>query len=702
MNITKAQISAVLVAMAALSGTAYAAIPQSANVSTSFAQTQADLSGLSIGTLPGGIQTVVNNLSGYLTFEQGKNSGLVATEQNAAIAVTNKQSAIDAKVVQINDLIVANPLDPQIVVEQASLATLQGDLVTLQSAQVTAANNVTNSDTKIALYTQAINNPVAAAQAAAAAAATNITAARNQFAAGADTANSDYAATGSAGLQNVVDVISNVSAGDQTPVTTAITNADTTFQGIGANNATLADIQALVGVINVQLPNLPAISQADKDSALVSVLNGSYERAAILTNTTAITSGATALATEVSDRAALIHQEANGVHIGANSLITNEVGGVQQLFAQDAGANPINIDVTNGSDLLVNGVSVATDADVTAEANARIAADNAEAATRAAADTAETNARVAADTVLQTNITTEATTRAAADTAETNARVAADTVLQTNITTEVNRATAAEGVLQTNINTEAATRAAADTAETNARIAADTAEATTRAAADTVLQTNINTEAATRAAADTAETNARVAADTVLQTNINTEAATRAAADTAETNARSAADTVLQTNINNEAATRAAADTVLQTNINTEATTRAAADTVLQTNINTETAARIAGDNTERTRALAAEGVLGGRVTTLENQVANVYQNLKVIRKGVAMSAALQTPVINQGDKSAVSISGAVFDGEEGLSLGYARRINANTTVSASVATGFPEVLARGGLNYSF
>ena len=46
------------------------------------------------------------------------------------------------------------------------------------------------------------------------------------------------------------------------------------------------------------------------------------------------------------------------VHIGANSLVTNEVSGVQQLYAEDANGNPIDIDVTNGSDLLVGGVSV--------------------------------------------------------------------------------------------------------------------------------------------------------------------------------------------------------------------------------------------------------------------------------------------------------------------------------------------------------
>ena len=66
-------------------------------------------------------------------------------------------------------------------------------------------------------------------------------------------------------------------------------------------------------------------------------------------------------------QSALIRKGANGqIHIGENSLITQEIGGVQKLFAQDGAGKAINIDVSNGSDLLVNGVSVATDDDISA------------------------------------------------------------------------------------------------------------------------------------------------------------------------------------------------------------------------------------------------------------------------------------------------------------------------------------------------
>ena len=65
--------------------------------------------------------------------------------------------------------------------------------------------------------------------------------------------------------------------------------------------------------------------------------------------------------------AGVITKKANGdIHIGENSLITNETGGVQLLFAQDALGAAIDINITNGSDLLINGISVATDVDVDA------------------------------------------------------------------------------------------------------------------------------------------------------------------------------------------------------------------------------------------------------------------------------------------------------------------------------------------------
>jgi len=48
------------------------------------------------------------------------------------------------------------------------------------------------------------------------------------------------------------------------------------------------------------------------------------------------------------------------LHIGKNSLVTIEEGGVQKLYATDANGNAIPINITNGTDLQINGTSVYT------------------------------------------------------------------------------------------------------------------------------------------------------------------------------------------------------------------------------------------------------------------------------------------------------------------------------------------------------
>jgi len=55
----------------------------------------------------------------------------------------------------------------------------------------------------------------------------------------------------------------------------------------------------------------------------------------------------------------VISKDSNGaIHIGENSLVTIESNGQQYLYATDASSNAIDINVNNGSDLLVNGKSV--------------------------------------------------------------------------------------------------------------------------------------------------------------------------------------------------------------------------------------------------------------------------------------------------------------------------------------------------------
>jgi hypothetical protein len=52
------------------------------------------------------------------------------------------------------------------------------------------------------------------------------------------------------------------------------------------------------------------------------------------------------------------------LHIGENSLVTKEENGKQSLSAQDANGNAIDINITNGSKLLINGESMSTVKDI--------------------------------------------------------------------------------------------------------------------------------------------------------------------------------------------------------------------------------------------------------------------------------------------------------------------------------------------------
>ena len=54
----------------------------------------------------------------------------------------------------------------------------------------------------------------------------------------------------------------------------------------------------------------------------------------------------------------LIKRTGTAIHIGENSLVTDEVDGVQQLYATDGSGKTIDIDITKGSRLLINGRDV--------------------------------------------------------------------------------------------------------------------------------------------------------------------------------------------------------------------------------------------------------------------------------------------------------------------------------------------------------
>jgi hypothetical protein len=276
-----------------------------------------DLNALAIGDLPTEITGVVADINGYLAFESGKNTTLlfdVATLEGIVVAaegqvrqeeadVTQFETDATNKQTEITTAIAADPTDTNIPVLQAELAVIQGNIVTAEAEvaaaeglvttaeqNVTAANTaVQNSDIKIALYNSVLvaeTGTIAVAQAAADAAAQTI-----------EDAITDYSTVNStpAGLEGVITEIEGVTAGDPTTVTTAIVNANTTFQGITPDAASVGDIQALIIAIDTNLPNLPPITAVDQADAIGEVTSGAYERVAIADNAAGVVDNATAV-----------------------------------------------------------------------------------------------------------------------------------------------------------------------------------------------------------------------------------------------------------------------------------------------------------------------------------------------------------------------------------------------------------------------
>jgi hypothetical protein len=157
---------------------------------------------------------------------------------------------------------------------------------------------------------------------------------------------------------------------------------------------------------------------------------------------------------------------------------------------------------------------------------------------------------------------------------------------------------------------------------------------------------------------------------------------------------------VLQDNIDSEEAARIAAD-------DAEAATRFAADVVLQDNIDSEEAARIAADDAEAATRFAADAFLQGQIDT---NVASIAQNASDIdrnkknidqnTRGIAMVAALQHTTVLPGMTNALDVSAAHFEGETGMALNFARRINENWQINfgAASTTDFDESVIKAGV----
>ena len=245
----------------------------------------------------------------------------------------------------------------------------------------------------------------------------------------------------------------------------------------------------------------------------------------------------------------------------------------------------VGSDPSNGNDVSRKSY---VDAQILAEAAARVQADAAEQAAREAAVAAEESRALAAEAVLQAAIDSEEADRIAAVSAEQSARETADSNLQSAIDDEETRALAAEAVLQAAID-------ALDTG--NAQALAD--EVAARIAGDADLQSQVNTEKG-RIDAILLASDADKDSFAEIVSLINS-------VDT--TNDNAFASYVLSNNaaLAQEVSDREDGDTTLQNNINSEAAARQSADETLQDNI-----------DAEEDRAMAAEGALSGRLDIIE------------------------------------------------------------------------------------
>ena len=339
---------------------------------------------------------------------------------------------------------------------------------------------------------------------------------------------------------------------------------------------------------------------------------------------------------------------------------------------------------------------------ITNEIRDRTSADTALGARIDAIDgTAETTAREAADATLTTAVADETTARTDADTA-LGARIDGVATARTAaIATETTARTTADTALGARIDGEATARTAAIATETTARTDADTALGARIDAIstfdDTALGARIDGEATARTAAIATETTAREAADTTLGTRIDGEATARTAADTAlgtridgEATARTAADTALGTRIDGEETARTDADTALGTRIDGEATAREAADTAIIARLD-----RLGPGGTYDDTALT------NRVSSLDRKVNELENELSA---GVALSLAMQAPMVSQGSKLNLTFGVGTYNGENAFALSFGARVNKRWTINGGFGLGTSErdLGARMGVTIEF
>ena len=206
------------------------------------------------------------------------------------------------------------------------------------------------------------------------------------------------------------------------------------------------------------------------------------------------------------------------------------------------------------------------------------------------------------------------------------------------------------------------------------------AEETARIAADVVLQDNID-----------AEETARIAADEVLQDNINAEVSTRSAL------IRREGDGFVHIGENSLIFddTNPGFDQLTSSKSNLIIGGGATTDVAIDANLD------VAGDASfQKDVFVAGDIFVGGRTQGLQKQIDNNREDIDRNARGIAMVAALQHTTVLPDMKHALDLSAAHFEGETGMALNYARRINDNVQINfgAASTSDFDESVIKAGI----
>ena len=200
----------------------------------------------------------------------------------------------------------------------------------------------------------------------------------------------------------------------------------------------------ILGSLDISDKNGNTLIEQNSDGTSIEIgEDSSGETGLIITNT------AESLDITDGDGETVIEKKADGsVHIGENSLVTVEENGVQQLYATNVSDEQININIKKGTDLLIDGVSVAGSLSTNAT---NIATNTTDIATNKTSIATNTTSIATNTTDIATNKTSIATNKTSIATNVTN--IAANTAEIATYTDSIASNTTAVAALGSDLST---------------------------------------------------------------------------------------------------------------------------------------------------------------------------------------------------------------------------------------------------------